>query len=552
MYLAIIILPLLGSIASGFFGRKTGVSGSQIITCTAVVVSTILAVLIFFEVGLNNIPVLIQVFRWIDSETLNVSWEFYFDSLTVSMLLPVLIISCLVHIYSIGYMSHDPRGRVRGIRVYGDKLPNSGELLKLKKAFTKRDLFIFLLKLLIPSYSWKAISGWTNHSGKVINQKMTEKEMDYRGSKSDRYISVKEQRVDGNLFINYNLINIRCILKGFERNRGVKLSFNMHQGWSSYVKNPSKQFDLKKYSTYNSTIINPGFWSGLIDGEGSFSIIISKNKTRKLGWCAELKFQIGLHTKDLNLLYLLQYHLGGIGSIHLNRSRDIANYSIDSIEDLNKLILYLEKYPLLTQKAADFLLFKQAVKLFNNKTHITVEGLNQLVNIKGSMNLGLSDILKSEFAHYTPIERPIINYDNLILNPHWISGFICAEGNFDVRIPSTNSKLGYRVQLRFRISQHSREIRLMEKIVEYFGSGKIYKYGGKSAISLTIVDFADITNIIIPFLDKNPIIGIKLYDYLDWSKIHNLMISRCHLTVEGINSIIKIKSGMNRSRNFEN
>ena len=52
MYLAIIILPLLGSIASGFFGRKIGVSGAQIITCTAVVLTTILAVLAFFEVGL--------------------------------------------------------------------------------------------------------------------------------------------------------------------------------------------------------------------------------------------------------------------------------------------------------------------------------------------------------------------------------------------------------------------------------------------------------------------------------------------------------------------
>lgn len=83
MYLAIIILPLLGSIASGFFGRKIGVSGAQIITCTAVVMTTILAVLAFFEVGLNNIPVSIEVFRWIDSESLNVSWGFHFDSLTV-------------------------------------------------------------------------------------------------------------------------------------------------------------------------------------------------------------------------------------------------------------------------------------------------------------------------------------------------------------------------------------------------------------------------------------------------------------------------------------
>lgn len=111
MYLAIIILPLLGSIASGFFGRKIGVSGSQVITCTAVVITTILAVLAFFEVGLNNIPVSIEVFRWIDSESLNVSWGFHFDSLTVSMLIPVLVISSLVHIYSIGYMSHDPHNQ---------------------------------------------------------------------------------------------------------------------------------------------------------------------------------------------------------------------------------------------------------------------------------------------------------------------------------------------------------------------------------------------------------------------------------------------------------
>ena len=111
MYLAIIILPLLGSIASGFFGRKIGVSGAQIITCTAVVTTTILAVLAFFEVGLNNIPVSIEVCRWIDSESLNVSWGFHFDSLTVSMLIPVLIVSSLVHIYSIGYMSEDPHNQ---------------------------------------------------------------------------------------------------------------------------------------------------------------------------------------------------------------------------------------------------------------------------------------------------------------------------------------------------------------------------------------------------------------------------------------------------------
>ena len=111
MYLTIIILPLLGSIVSGFFGRKIGVTGSQLITCTLVVTTTILAALSFIEVGINNVPVSVQLFRWVDSESLNVLWSFNFDSLTVSMLIPVLIVSSLVHIYSVGYMSHDPHNQ---------------------------------------------------------------------------------------------------------------------------------------------------------------------------------------------------------------------------------------------------------------------------------------------------------------------------------------------------------------------------------------------------------------------------------------------------------
>lgn len=111
MYLAIIALPLLGSIVSGFFGRKVGVSGAQLITCLSVFTTTALSILAFFEVGMNNAPVSIHLFRWIDSESLNVLWSFNFDSLTVSMLIPVLIVSSLVHLYSIGYMSHDPHNQ---------------------------------------------------------------------------------------------------------------------------------------------------------------------------------------------------------------------------------------------------------------------------------------------------------------------------------------------------------------------------------------------------------------------------------------------------------
>lgn len=176
----------------------------------------------------------------------------------------------------------------------------------------------------------------------VTSLKMSENKVDNRGSKSAilNSLVVKEQRLDGSWFIKLHLMDLRYTLQGFERNRGIKLGFNMQQGWNSYVKIPSKQFGLRKFSTYSSTILNPGVWSGLIDGEGSFSVIIDKNKARKTGWRLQFKFKIGLHTRDLNLLYLLQQHLSGMGSIHLARNRVIVNYSRDSIEDLNKLIFH--------------------------------------------------------------------------------------------------------------------------------------------------------------------------------------------------------------------
>jgi NADH-ubiquinone oxidoreductase chain 5 len=111
MYLSILVLPLLGSIVSGFLGRKIGVSGSHIITTGCLLLSSILASVAYYEVGLSASPVIINLGSWIESELLNVNWEFSFDSLTVSMLIPVLYVSTLVHVYSISYMSSDPHNQ---------------------------------------------------------------------------------------------------------------------------------------------------------------------------------------------------------------------------------------------------------------------------------------------------------------------------------------------------------------------------------------------------------------------------------------------------------
>nr|YP_009693728.1 NADH dehydrogenase subunit 5 [Inonotus obliquus]BBN21254.1 NADH dehydrogenase subunit 5 [Inonotus obliquus] len=111
MYLSILILPFLGSLVSGLMGRKIGVSGAHFITCTCLLLSSLLATISFYEVGICGSPVSINLLSWVDSEFMSISWEFLFDQLTVSMFIPVLYISSLIHIYSIDYLSSDPHNQ---------------------------------------------------------------------------------------------------------------------------------------------------------------------------------------------------------------------------------------------------------------------------------------------------------------------------------------------------------------------------------------------------------------------------------------------------------
>nr|YP_009471408.1 NADH dehydrogenase subunit 5 [Trametes hirsuta]AVG72799.1 NADH dehydrogenase subunit 5 [Trametes hirsuta] len=111
MYLSILIFPLLGSFVSGFLGRKIGVTGAHFITCTCLIISSLLATFAFYEVGLCGSPVVIHLSSWIESEILSIQWEFLFDQLTVSMFIPVLYISSLIHIFSTNYMAEDPHNQ---------------------------------------------------------------------------------------------------------------------------------------------------------------------------------------------------------------------------------------------------------------------------------------------------------------------------------------------------------------------------------------------------------------------------------------------------------
>ena len=108
MELALLFLPLLASITSGFFGKYLGDRNSEILTSLFVSISALLSIILFYQVIVNGYENNVVVANWINSGTLDVNWSIKVDALSSVMLVVVTLVSALVHIYSIGYMSHDP------------------------------------------------------------------------------------------------------------------------------------------------------------------------------------------------------------------------------------------------------------------------------------------------------------------------------------------------------------------------------------------------------------------------------------------------------------
>ncbi|MBN2751898.1 MAG: NADH-quinone oxidoreductase subunit L, partial [Rhodospirillaceae bacterium] len=108
MTVAIVFLPLLGALLAGLFGRFIGRRGSQVVTSLLLIVSAVLSIPLLYKVGFGSGPFTVVLLDWIHVGTFNAGWALKVDTLTAVMLFTVTAISAVVHVYSIGYMDHDP------------------------------------------------------------------------------------------------------------------------------------------------------------------------------------------------------------------------------------------------------------------------------------------------------------------------------------------------------------------------------------------------------------------------------------------------------------
>jgi hypothetical protein len=293
-------------------------------------------------------------------------------------------------------------------------------------------------------------------------------------------------------------------------------------------------------------VINPWVITGLIDAEGTFTTSVLKSLSTKSGYNVAARFKITLHIKDLELIKNIQSFFGEVGTIVV--WKDTATYRVDSLNQiLDVVIPHFDKYPLITQKLADYLLFKDIISLMKNKEHLTLDGFRKVLSIKASLNLGLSPKLKVIFPEIKAVNRPLV-VGKEIPSPFWIAGFTSGDGSFYLTIRKKKLNGIPRIDIGFQITQHSRDMLLLEKFTTYFNCGKLKKDSRYYVHYFIASSIKDISQNIIPFFKEYKIIGTKSLDFTDFCKAVEIIKSGAHLTKEGVDLICEIQNGMNSKR----
>ena len=295
----------------------------------------------------------------------------------------------------------------------------------------------------------------------------------------------------------------------------------------------------------NMRKIHPWYITGLIDAEGSFAVNILKDDSRKSGYIITHSLELALNVKDKILLDKIKSTLK-VGNIYY-RSRDNTYiWKVSNINELVDVILpHLDNHRLLTRKISDFWIFKSIIDIMHNKGHYNSKGIDKILHLRTLLNERKLKIRGKFVAEVSSISLLLLS------NPLWLTGFVEGEGCFYISIyKSSKSKLGFAVQLIFKITQHSRDIAVLSSIRRSFECGRIEKRGNKSICDFTVSSFKEITSKIIPHFSKYPLMGAKSLDFDDFKKAVYIISSKDHLTARGLEKLIQIKSNMNTRRKF--
>lgn len=272
---------------------------------------------------------------------------------------------------------------------------------------------------------------------------MSESEMGNRVSKS-AILAVKEQRVDGGSHV-----------------KGTWLRYTLMVQEIGYQINVLSK-NISNLAHLDNSVLRPWFITGFTEAEGCFNVKLTKSDGL-LPWRVNVSFLLVLlvllvlHVKDKSLLEDIQLYFGGIGTVKVYK--DIVRFDVSSVKDLANIIIpHFQRFPLLTQKRADFLLFEKVVNLMIIKQHLTMSGLLLILGLRANLNKGWN---VKGIPGCQPVARALVTIPDT-LHGDWVAGFTSGDGCFFVSILKVSDyKIGYRTALRYEICQDERDLELM-------------------------------------------------------------------------------------------
>ena len=192
------------------------------------------------------------------------------------------------------------------------------------------------------------------------------------------------------------------------------------------------------------------------------------------------------------------------------------------------------------------MLFKEIILIMEKGEHNTLPGLLKVFSLKVNLNLnkGLPESVKKELpdikaATLDELKTPFS------FNPNWIAGFITAEGSFFIFLyPSDKRKAGYAISLSFSLSQHIKDVNLLERLSVFLDCEAVRIYFNRESAELVLAKSSDLNQKLIPLLRKYNLSGIKLLDFERFREVSLLIANKTHLTPEGVELIKIIKNAM--------
>lgn len=313
---------------------------------------------------------------------------------------------------------------------------------------------------------------------------------------------------------------------------------------------------LKKKFSINHHVykLDPNWVTGFVDAEGCFSIIIEISNSLK--WKVRASFEINLHEKDKEILYKIQSFFG-VGAIYHRPDKKKSVYRVTNVNYIKDVIIpHFTKYPLISKKRIDFLLWSEVIKLILNKDHLTREGFLKILSYYASINKGMGLPPKKVLNHYpniVPVDKPVITLpDNLGAPPtQWVSGFVAGDGGFSIYVrPAKDYVLSEKVYCRFHIAQHIKDLELIKLFINFFGCGVVALRSNLATprCDFIVQDTASILDKILPHFDTYPLLNLKQEDYICFKECMAIIKLKKHLTLEGLMRIKELNLEMNSNR----